>query len=145
VRRCRPATPPGERPTRAVPDRAALRPYQLGFAGTDMRRQLVDAVLRGEKTATASLRQQYEPFTADPLPRAGELHVLVGYADEPLGTVEVTQVTVVELEDVDLQFAIDEGEGYTSIADWQAAGLRYWAADGASLTTLVVCERFRLL
>jgi uncharacterized protein YhfF len=54
-------------------------------------------------------------------------------------------VAVVALEDVELQFAIDEGEGYTSIADWRAAGLRYWAAEGVTGSTLVVCERFRLV
>jgi uncharacterized protein YhfF len=110
-----------------------------------MRRRLVEAVLRGDKTATSSLRHMYEPFTTDPLPRAGERFVLVGYSDEPLGTVEVTQVDVVAFEDVDSHFAIDEGEGHTSAADWRAAGLQYWAPEGVTGTSLVVCERFRLV
>lgn len=109
-----------------------------------MRRRLVDAVLHGEKTATASLRSFYEPFTTERLPWAGERCVLVGFADEPRGMVEVTQVSVVALDEVDLQFALDEGEGFTSVADWRTAGLEYWAAEGANEKTLVVCERFRL-
>lgn len=128
-----------------VQEPAPFRPYQLGFVRTDLRRRLVDAVLRGEKTATASLRQQYEPYTTDPLPRAGEQFVLVGYADEPLCTVEVTDVSVLPIADVELQFAIDEGEGYTSIADWHSAHLRYWAADSVTERTLVVCERFHVV
>jgi len=31
-------------------------PMELGYARTDLRRSLVDAVLTGEKTATAGLR-----------------------------------------------------------------------------------------
>jgi uncharacterized protein YhfF len=128
-----------------VPNRAPLPPYQLGFPGTDLRRRLVDSVLRGEKIATASLREMHEPFTSDPLPRVGEHFTLVGYSDEPCGTVEVSSVEVMALDEVDLQFAIDEGEGYTSVEDWRAAGLRYWAPHGATGSTLVVCERFRLV
>ena len=126
-------------------DTAPLPPYQLGFPGTEMRRRLVDAVLRGEKTATASLRQMYEPFTVDPLPRVGERYVLVGYSDEPCGMGEVTEVEVIALDEVDVQFAIDEGEGYTSVDSWRAAGLQYWAAHDVTGATLVVCERFRLI
>jgi uncharacterized protein YhfF len=108
-----------------VHDPASLAPFQLGFPGTDLRRRLVEAVLRGEKTATASLREMYEPFTTDPLPRAGERFALVGHSDETCGTVEVTGVEVLAFDEVDLQFAIDEGEGFTSVHDWRTAGLRY--------------------
>jgi uncharacterized protein YhfF len=128
-----------------VREPAQLPPYQLGFPGTDLRRRLVDAVLRGEKIATASLREMYEPFASDPLPRAGERFALVGYSDENCGTLKVTGVEVMALDEVDPQFAIDEGEGYTSVEDWRAAGLRYWAPYGATGSTLVVCERFRLV
>lgn len=121
------------------------RPYELGFPRTAMRKKLVAAVLRGEKSATASLRSFYEPFTADPLPRADELFYLAGYSDEPLGAVEVTDVKIVALNDVDLQFAIDEGEGYTSIDEWRTAALGYWSQEGVSGESLVVCERFRLV
>lgn len=126
-------------------DPATPAPYRLAFPRTDLRKRLVDAVLRGEKTATASLRSFYEPFTPEPLPRSGELCVLVGYSDEPVGTVEVTDVKVVPLNDVGLSFAIDEGEGYTSIEEWRVAHLRHWAGQGVTGQTLVVCERFRLV
>jgi len=33
---------------------------ELGYRGTELRRKLVAAVLRGEKIATASLREEYE-------------------------------------------------------------------------------------
>jgi uncharacterized protein YhfF len=127
----------------AAPD--PLPPYELGPPRTAMRRRLVDAVLRREKMATASLREMYEPFTSDPLPQAGERFVLLGYSDEACGIIEVMAVDVIALDDVDLQFAIDEGEGHTSTEGRRAEQLRYWAGHGVTGSTLVVCERFRLL
>jgi len=130
-------------------ERGALLLFELGDRRTDLRRRLVEAVLRGAKTATASLRQEYAPYTADPLPRVGERYVLVGYDDEPLGVVETTDVQVVPAGAVELPFARDEGEGFASVAEWWAAHERFWRARGLlntlSETTLVVCERFRLV
>jgi uncharacterized protein YhfF len=37
-----------------------LPPFELGYPRTELRRQLVDAVLRGEKTATAGLAEEFE-------------------------------------------------------------------------------------
>jgi uncharacterized protein YhfF len=59
--------------------------------------------------------------------------------------VEVTEVSVLPLSRVDLQFAIDEGEGFTSLAEWREAHLRFWAPREVNDSTLVICERFRLL
>ncbi len=45
---------------------------ELGYRGTELRRKLVAAVLRGDKIATASLREEYVPHTDEPLPELGE-------------------------------------------------------------------------
>jgi uncharacterized protein YhfF len=87
-----------------------MRRFELGLRGTELRRKLVAAVLRGEKTATSSLREEYEPATNEPMPTIGERWLLVGYDDEQLGVVETTEVNVVLADEVDLQFAYDEGE-----------------------------------
>jgi uncharacterized protein YhfF len=130
-------------------EEGALRPFELAERGTDLRRRLTEAVLRGDKTATSSLRQEYAPYTDEPLPRVGEQFVLVGDADEPLGIVETTELRIMAAGAVDLQFAHDEGEGFSSVAEWRAAHERFWRARGLlqALTdeTLVVCERFRLV
>ncbi|MGH7765645.1 MAG: hypothetical protein ACREOM_14630 [Candidatus Dormibacteraceae bacterium] len=52
-------------------DIAGLERMELGFAGTALRQKLVNAVLSGAKTATASLRSDYEPATVDPMPVTG--------------------------------------------------------------------------
>jgi uncharacterized protein YhfF len=122
-----------------------LPPFELGYVRTELRRKLVDAALRGEKTATASLRVEYEPHTDDPLPHVGMRTVLLGFDDEPLAIVETTEVRVVRAGDVDPTFAVDEGEGFETVADWRAAHERFWADHEISDDTLVVAERFRII
>lgn len=86
-----------------------MRKFELGHRRTELRSRLAAAVLAGKKTATASLRDEYEPATEEPLPHVGERWQLVGYDDEALGIVETTEVRFVRAGDVDVQFAIDEG------------------------------------
>lgn len=122
-----------------------LRRAELGFAGTDLRRKLVAAVLRGEKTATAGLFEEYER-EGEALPAVGERQLLLGEDDQPVAVIEVTENRVVPLGEVDLAFARDEGEGFASVAEWRAAHERFWSDAQRPLTdaTLVVCTRFRL-
>jgi uncharacterized protein YhfF len=122
-----------------------LPPFQLGHARTDLRRRLVDAVLRGEKTATASLRIEYAPHSDERLSEPGDLGLLVGFDDEPVAIVETTEVRVLRAGDVDLDFARDEGEGFETVADWREAHERFWAGHEIDDDTLVVAERFRLV
>jgi uncharacterized protein YhfF len=82
---------------------------QLGYAGTPLRQELVDAVLRGEKTSTSSLRAHYEPHSDESLPKEGERLLLLDSEDRPVAIVEVTEVRIVRVADVDLAFARDEG------------------------------------
>ena len=116
---------------------------ELGYPRTDLRRRLVDAVLRGEKTATAGLRSDYGPD--DRLPVAGDHSLLLGFDDEPVGVVETTEVRIVRAGDVDEQFARDEGEGFQTVGDWRAAHERFWAEHEITDDTLIVAERFRLV
>jgi uncharacterized protein YhfF len=118
---------------------------ELGYRGTELRRKLVAAVLRGEKIATASLRDEYAPDTTEPLPQPGERFLLLGYDDEPLGIVTTTELRVVRAADVDLQFARDEGEGFETVEQWRSAHQRFWSDHEITDQTLIVCERFTLV
>lgn len=120
-----------------------LPPFELGYPRTMLRQKLVEAVLRGEKTATAGLRSDYEP--EEPLPRAGGRSVLLGFDDEPVAIVETTEVRVVRAGDVDLAFAVDEGEGFETVADWRRAHENFWADRQIDDDTLIVAERFVLV
>jgi uncharacterized protein YhfF len=112
---------------------------ELGYARTPLRRQLVEAVLRGEKTATASL------YGHEPLPRPGDRFLLLDFDDRPVAVVETTEVRVVRVDEVDLDFARDEGEGFETVADWREAHERFWSDRAIADDTLVVAERLRLV
>jgi uncharacterized protein YhfF len=112
-----------------------LRPFELGYAGTELRSRLVRLVLEGVKTATAGRLQDFS--AADPVPRVGERFALVDVDDRPVAIVETTEVRIVPAAEIDEAFARDEGEGFETVADWRAAHARFWAAD--------VAERFRLV
>jgi uncharacterized protein YhfF len=122
-----------------------MRPMGLGYRGTDLRRKLVEAVLRGEKIATASLREEYAPNADEALPEPGESFLLLGYDDEPLGVVKTTELRVVRAADVDVQFARDEGEGFETVEQWRSAHERFWSDRQITDDTLIVCERFTLV
>ena len=129
-------------PPEASPD---LAPMRLGYARTALRQKLVDSVLRGDKTATAGLRADHEPYSDEPLPQVGDRCVLLGFADEPLAVVETTEVRVVRVADVDLAFAHDEGEGFETVDDWRSAHEEFWANHEIDDETLIVAERFRIV
>jgi uncharacterized protein YhfF len=49
------------------------------------------------------------------------------------------------VDEIDLQFARDEGEGFETVADWREAHERFWSDRELAEDTLVVAERFRLV
>jgi uncharacterized protein YhfF len=145
----------GERLTETDP--GALPRAEFGFVGTDLRRRLVDAVLAGDKTATAGLLADYERDGETP-GRPGDRQVVLDVDDREVAVIELTEVTIRRMADVDLQFAIDEGERFASVAEWRAAHESFWHGSideiragigdpvfGLTDDTLVVCERFRLV
>jgi uncharacterized protein YhfF len=123
---------------------AELPPFELGHERTELRRKLAAAVLSGEKTATAGLRSDFAPHTDEQLPSVGDRFVLLDFDNEPVAVVETTEVRVVRAADVDLAFAVDEGEGFETVADWRRAHEEFWAEHEIDDDTLIVAERFRL-
>jgi uncharacterized protein YhfF len=134
-----------------------VRKAEFGFAGTPLREQLVAAVLRGDKTATAGLLVDYER-DGEPLPKAGERYAVVDNEGRDVAVIETTDVNVCRIGDTDEQFARDEGEGFESVAAWREAHDRYWRSYADEIRaylgdpdwdvsddTLYVAERFRLV
>jgi uncharacterized protein YhfF len=127
---------------------------EFAFPGP-LRDQLVAAILSGAKTSTSGLVLDYE-HENEPLPTVGLLFAVVDSEDRRVAAIEMTEVRIVRLADVDLQHALDEGEGYNSVADWRAGHEGFWhsAEMRAALAdpdftvhddTLVVAQRFRLV
>jgi uncharacterized protein YhfF len=127
---------------------------EFGFPGP-LRDQLVAAILSGAKTSTSSLLVGYER-EGEPLPQVGSMSAVVDSADRRVAVIELTSVRVVRLGDVDLQHALDEGEGDESVAQWRAGHESFWhsAEVRAELgdpeftvndDTLIVAQRFCLV
>ncbi|MEU4264871.1 ASCH domain-containing protein [Streptomyces argenteolus] len=134
--------------------REPLKPFLLAFPGP-LRDQLVAAVLSGEKVSTSGLLLEYE-IEKEELPPVGERSALIDSQGRETAVVEVTEVRVLPLGSVGLRHALDEGEGYTSVAEWRAGHEAFWhseemrdALGDPSFTvdddTMVVAERFRVV
>jgi len=118
---------------------------RLGYPRTELRRKLVDSVLRGDKTATSGLLTDLEPHTDEPLPQVGDTSLLLDFDDEPVAILETTEVRVLRVADVDLAFAVDEGEGFATVTDWRRAHEEFWADHEIDDDTSIVAERFRVV
>ena len=135
-------------------DLASLPTAEFAFPGP-LRDQLVAAILDGSKTSTTELVADYE-HEHESLPEVGNRSVVVDSDDRPIAIIEVTGVRVVPLTQVDLAHVLDEGEGYSSVAEWRANHERFWhsaemraALEDPGFTvhdaTLAVLKRFRLI
>jgi uncharacterized protein YhfF len=132
---------------------ADLPRAEFAFPGS-LRDQLVAAILAGAKTSTSALLVGFD-HENEPLPQVGQLSAVIESADRPVAVIELTEVRVVRLADVDLQHAVDEGEGDDTVAQWRARHEEFWhsaevqAELGSDFTvdddTLVVAKRFRLV
>ena len=118
-------------------------PFELGYPRTELRRQLVAAVLAGEKTATSGLWSEFMA-DGDDVPAAGDRFVLHDFDDRPSAIVEVTAAQRVPAREIDVAFARDEGEGFESVEDWRIAHEQFFRQPIAP-DTEIVAIRFRLV
>ncbi|MBP0450435.1 ASCH domain-containing protein [Kitasatospora sp. RG8] len=136
------------------PKVTALPVGEFAFPGP-LRDQLVAAVLSGAKTSTTGLLADYE-HAGDPLPQVGAHYAVIDSDGRPVAVTETTDVRVVPLVEVGLQHALDEGEGYTTVAEWRSTHERFWRSEQMRAAvgdpdftvndaTPVVLERFRLV
>jgi uncharacterized protein YhfF len=137
----------------SVEDVDHLPRAEFAFPGP-RREKVVASILTGTKTATAALLVEYER-EGEPLPKVGERYAVVDSDGRSVAVVETTEVKVIPAREIDLQFAIDEGEGFASVADWRprtsasgTARMRAALGDPAvevTDDTPIVAERFRLV
>lgn len=131
-----------------------LPPAEFGFPGP-LRERLVAAILAGEKVTTTGLLEEYRREGTEP-PQVGQRELVVDSAGRGLAVIELVEVEVRRFGDIDLQFAIDEGEGFTSVAEWRDAHVAFFTSPAMAAAlgeppvaiddeTLVVCSRFRVV
>ncbi len=127
---------------------------EFGFPGA-LPDALVAAILSGAKTSTTGLYEEYVR-TGQALATVGERSLVADSDGHAVAAIETTEVVVRRMGDVDLAFAIEEGEGFETVAEWRAAHVRFFESQQLAEIlgdlpvvvdddTLVVCERFRLV
>jgi uncharacterized protein YhfF len=127
---------------------------EFGFPGP-LRDRLVAAILSGEKVTTTGLFEEYRREGTVPEP-VGQRELVVDSTGRAVAVIEVLEVDVRRMGDVDLRFAIDEGEGFGTVGEWRDAHVAFFTS--AEMTaalgepavaidddTLVVCTRFRVV
>lgn len=133
------------------PHRSVTLPAAWGFGdGPEMADELGGLVVQGVKTATCSSVAEIEA-DGDPIPRVGDLSIILDGRGEPIGIIETTGIEIKPLESVTADFAYDEGEGDRSLEYWRDGHRRFFGRGHARLgipmsdQIPVVCERFRLI
>lgn len=112
--------------------------------------ELAELVVRGIKTATCSGLVFYEN-EQERLPQAGDYSIVLNSGEEPVAIIQTTDVQIMPMNEVPVEFAEAEGEGDRSYEYWykehekfftnalQELGREFWEE------MPLVCERFTLL
>jgi uncharacterized protein YhfF len=107
--------------------------------------ELLALAIEGRKTATCGPLRDFSPG-GEPMPQVGRHDIVLDGKGRPAAVIETTEVIVKRFDEVDEQFARDEGEGDGTLAYWRDAHETYFARNGGFAPDMeVVCERFRLV
>ena len=118
--------------------------------GPAMADELGALIVQGAKTATCSALWEWEA-EGNPIPHEGLLTIALDGHGEPLCIVETVEVTVRNYNEVDADFARDEGEGDLSLNYWHEEHKNYFSrvlhkiGKEFSEEMPLVCERFRVI
>lgn len=118
--------------------------------GPAMADELGTLIAQGIKTATCSSLWEWEA-EGDPTPEPGLITIVLDGVGEPLCIVETVEVTVRKYNEVDAEFAHEEGEGDLSLNYWREAHRNFFSralpkiGKEFSEEMPLVCERFRVI
>ncbi len=112
--------------------------------------ELAALIIAGTKTASCSSLWDWDVHQQS-LPHIGLKTIVLDGQNEPVCIVETTEVFGQKFQDVDANFAFEEGEGDRSLEFWRAAHWRYFTRTlkpldvKPTLEMPLVCERFRVI
>lgn len=126
--------------------------YQVWYFGntSEMARNLVELVLQGDKRATATLLESAK-LHPESAPIDDGYSVVTNFEGNPMCVIQTTEIRILPFDEVDAEFAFDEGEGDKSLDYWHEAHHRFFTKDATengvefNEKSLIVCERFKLL
>ena len=116
----------------------------------EMADELGALIVNGTKTATCSALWEWEAEGESP-PETGAVTIVLDGRGEPIGIVETTEVSIRKYNQVDADFALEEGEGDLSLRYWREVHRRVFSQilpkieKEFSEEMPLVCERFRLI
>lgn len=109
---------------------------------------LADLVVEGKKTATCSAYVSYE-VEKETLPYVGQYNIVLDAKEEPVAIIRVTEVSIMPMNRVPVNFALAEGEG--DYDDWWNAHEQFFKNELGvygleySESMKLVCERFETI
>ncbi len=112
--------------------------------------ELGNLILKGVKTATCSTVWEWEAEGSE-LPKVGAKTIVLDGSDRPLCIIETTEVTLRAFDEVDAQFAYEEGEYDRSLESWREEHWKYFSrvlpqiGKQPAPQMLLVCERFHIV
>jgi uncharacterized protein YhfF len=127
-------------------------PYQAWhFADSaELAHELIELVVHADKRATAGLGFMHDKHP-ELAPVLGGYNVLTEFDGTPRAVTRTTYVARLAFEDVDAQFAWDEGEDERTLESWRQGHWNYFSHECAAMGVEpsqqmpVVLERFELL
>jgi len=132
------------------PDASPLTAVEAFGDSREMANELLGLVLRGIKTATASLVDEYVSED-EPLPPIGGYWVACDGDGTPRAILRTVELRVGPIDSVDDAFAFDEGENDRTRASWLEGHTRFWQRTTASAerpfteSSEVLFERFEVV
>lgn len=113
--------------------------------------KLLDLVLQGIKTATASAYEIYSLDDSEPMPKVNDYSVILNSKDEALCIIKTIKLDVVPFKDVDKMQAFKEGEGDRSLKYWRKVHEEFFNDEYSKYNlkftkdSLILCEEFEVV
>jgi uncharacterized protein YhfF len=109
-----------------------LRGIELGTKG-EFREELIELILSGKKRATAGTLEWDYRAQDEPIENVGEKLAVIDSDGNHVATIQASKVEIVRFSDVPDEFALAEGEGDLTGADFRESHLRYWTKSGLTI------------
>jgi uncharacterized protein YhfF len=112
--------------------------------------ELAALIVSGAKTASCSSLWDWE-INQEPLPHVGLKTIVLNGQNEPVCIVETISVFVQKFQDVDADFAFEEGENDRTLETWREGHWRYFTrvleplGIKPTLEMPLVCEHFKVI
>ncbi len=119
---------------------------QFSFGDSpEMADELLALVIAGTKTATCGALRDFEA-DGEAMPEVGRLDIVLDGGGKPAAVIRTLEVNIRRFDQMDEQFAFDEGEGFRTLADWRQGHRAFFERNGGwSEDMELVCERFELV